>query len=411
MRVRAGRGLEGREAESAGRRLTRRSFLRDALVAAGAVAASAGGGLLARPAGAGRPRPPGGAQAYGPLQGPDANGLRLPAGFTSRVVARSGSLVAGTSYVWHGAPDGGAVFPLASGGYVYVSNAELAAGGVGAIRFDAAGAIADAYRILSGTSRNCAGGPTPWGTWLSCEEIALGHVWECDPQNAQAGVRHAGLGSFNHEAAAVDPFHGRVYLTEDRVDGLLYRFTPDAYPDLSAGVLEAAEAVGDDPFSARPLVWHPIPLPNPTTGQTHTRYQVPEATTFDGGEGAWYERGIVYFGTKGDNRIWSLNTFNDTLRILYDRATSPNPLLSGIDNVFVTPARDVFVAEDGGNMEIVAITPLGSVVPVLRLDGHSNSEITGPALDPSGGRLYFSSQRGANGIGIGTTYEVTGPFV
>jgi secreted PhoX family phosphatase len=403
----SGRSGSGARTRAAG--LSRRGFLHGALAAAGALALGPSAPLLPRPARAARRRPRG-ASTYGPLQAPDANGLRLPAGFSSRVVARSGQLVPGTAYVWHAAPDGGAVFPLPDGGFVYASNAELVgSGGVGALRFDAGGQIVDAYSILSGTSRNCAGGPTPWGTWLSCEETASGHVWECDPAGVHGPVMHAALGSFNHEAAAVDPFLGHVYLTEDRSDGLLYRFTPDASPDLSSGVLEAAEAVGADPVAPRPLVWHPVPNPNPSGSQTATRHQLPAASRFDGGEGAWYEQGSVYVATKGDDRVWRIDAVADTIEILYDGATSPNPLLSGVDNVFVTPARDVFVAEDGGNMEIVALTPNGSVVPVLRVEGHGGSEITGPALDPSGRRLYFSSQRGSDGAGV--TFEVTGPFV
>ncbi len=97
-----------------------------------------------------------GPQALGPLQVPDANGIRLPAGFTSRVLARSGQAVSGTSFVWHGAPDGGATFAISSGvdagGWVYVSNAELynGRGSVSAMRFDAAGQVAAAYSICSG---------------------------------------------------------------------------------------------------------------------------------------------------------------------------------------------------------------------------------------------------------------------
>lgn len=72
----------------------------------------------------------------------------------------------------------------------------------------------------------------------------------------------------------------------------------------------------------------------------------------------------------------------------------------------------MFVAEDGGNMEMCIITAAGTVSPFLRINGQSGSEITGPAFSPDGGRLYFSSQRGTSGntLGGGITYEVTGPF-
>jgi Tol biopolymer transport system component len=75
--------------------------------------------------------------------------------------------------------------------------------------------------------------------------------------------------------------------------------------------------------------------------------------------------------------------------------------------VTVSRSGDVYVAEDGGNMQIVILGPDGSVSPMVEVNGHNDSEITGPAFSPDGSRLYFSSQRG-NGVGI--TYEVRGPF-
>ena len=94
---------------------------------------------------------------YGPLQPADANGLQLPAGFSSRVVATTGQVVAGTSYAWHTAPDGGATFATEDGGWIYVSNSESSPGGAGMVRFDAGGQVVEARRILNGTTRNCAG--------------------------------------------------------------------------------------------------------------------------------------------------------------------------------------------------------------------------------------------------------------
>ena len=90
--------------------------------------------------------------------------------------------------------------------------------------------------------------------------------------------------------------------------------------------------------------------------------------------------------------------------VVYDVATTSEPVLSGVDNVTVTPGGDVFVAEDGGDMQICFLSNYG-VNAFVQVTGVSGSEITGPAFDPSGTRLYFSSQRNP-----GTTYEVTGPF-
>src|SRR5262245_28821735 len=99
-----------------------------------------------------------GPSPYGAPGAPDEHGIRLPDGFRARRIGRTGDLVTGSSYVWHGQPDGGATFETPDRGWVYVSNSELngTRGGVGAIRFDASGAIVDAYRILGGTKWDCA---------------------------------------------------------------------------------------------------------------------------------------------------------------------------------------------------------------------------------------------------------------
>lgn len=377
----------------------RRELLRRSLAGAGAIAL----GSASRPAALAAParRGPG---PYGALLEADDDGVRLPRGFRARVVARSGRPVGDTGHTWHADPDGGATFATRDGGWIYVSNSETGgtAGGVGALRFDPDGRIVDAYPILEGTSRNCAGGPTPWGTWLSCEEHSDGRVWECDPTGREAAAARPALGTFVHEAVAVDPEGERLHLTEDHPGGRYYRFTPDTYPDLSAGTLEVA-AVGDDGS----VTW--LAVPDPSGDAAPTREQVPESTAFDGGEGIWYDDGSAFFTTKGDGRVWRHDLARDRITVLYDPRDFDDPVLTGVDNVTVGDTGAVFVAEDGGDMQLVLISAGDHVVaPFLQVVGHQGSEITGPAFDPSSNRLYCSSQRGADGDGV--TYEVSGPF-
>jgi len=421
--------------------VTRRTLLRSGALASGALALGPGFWKRAVASAAVETQGP-----YGPLQPPDANGIRLPQGFTARVVAEANELVPGTSYRFPIFPDGQATYATPDGGFILVTNSESAPpdAGTSAIRFDRTGQIRAAYRILGDTEStlaNCAGGPTPWGTWLSCEEfdqenqgdpgsglsdplpslpgnLTRGSVWECDPTGTLPAVRHPALGLFSHEAVCVDALDQRLYLTEDNGDSNLYRFTPDAYPDLSSGVLEVlVEGAGGA------VTWVRLPDPQPGSGGVPTRFQVPEAKKFARGEGVWFDSGIVYVATTSDSRLYAYDTRAQRIEVIYhgEPEGAPRGPLTDVDNIIVSPSGDLFACEDSGEddgIDIALLTPDLTISRFLQLVGpqHVNSEAAGPIFDPSGRRFYFASQRAQTtvgapgGAGGGKVYEITGPF-
>jgi uncharacterized protein len=348
---------------------------------------------------------------YGPLAAPDENGFRLAEGFRSRIVARGGQSVPGTDYAWHLASDGMASFPDPTGGFVLVSNSETIDGGASALRFAPKGEVRDAYRILSGTTQNCSGGGTPWGTWLSCEEVEDGRVWECDPTGRGPALAHAAMGIFKHEAAAVDARRRRVYLTEDLVDGGLYRYTPARWPDLSSGLLEIARV-----RSGGRVSW--VELPDPSARRQRTRRQVPASTRFKRGEGLWLDGDTLYLTTTADHRVHAYDIAGERIRVAYDGLASATAPLLRVDQLTGSKAGEVFVCEDIATDEIDmgVIARDRSVSKFLSVTGpqHRGSELTGVTFDPSGLRMFVASQRAFAKSevepGPGAIYEITGPF-
>ena len=217
---------------------------------------------------------------YGPLVPDPAGMLDLPRGFSYRLLSSLGNAMTDGCTVPDKA-DGMGCFSIGNDEIVLIRNHELVpaddAGGVLAKGFGTRdGAIVpggttsivlDAttlevkreFRSLAGTIRNCSGGITPWGSWLTCEEAPTGpgqrfgeglaenHGWVFEvPANATGlidAVPLKAMGRFNHEAACVDPRTGIVYLSEDRDDSVLYRFVPTTPGRLGDGGLLQAMVV------------------------------------------------------------------------------------------------------------------------------------------------------------------------
>ena len=308
------------------------------------------------------------------------------------------------------------------------------------------------FLSTSGTLQNCAGGITPWGSWITCEETTLGihsrfmqrinrkvggfnknhgYCFEV-PANAdglQLSEPLVQMGRFNHEAIAVDPETSIVYETEDANPSGFYRFIPDRVGNLSAGGRLQMLAIEDQPnFDTRrgqtegivlPVTWVDIQDPNPEAANL-----VPSAvfsqgfqsggTLFNGLEGCFYSAGQIYFTAKrgGDRQIGQIWQYrpsgeNDgSLSLLFE---SPDPaVLTMPDNICLSPKGSLLICEDGGApvMHVRGLTQEGKIFDIVRdiVGIPFKGEFAGATFSPDAQTLFVNMQR------PGITYAIWGPW-
>jgi uncharacterized protein len=449
----------------AGWTIGRRRFIRTALAAGSVTMAAPLEALLARV----RDDRVTNGIGYGPLSPvkDEATGLtllHLPEGFRYVSFGWAGDPMSGGTPTPR-LPDGMGAFPGPRGTVTLIRNHEVGAGGAfgGArydraagggtttVRFDPArGRVIEQYASLSGTVRNCAGGSTPWGTWLTCEESLVGpgpgssfrqphgYVFEVPSEGTATGEPLVAMGRFVHEAVAVDPATGIIYQTEDARESGCYRFLPHEPRQLAAGGQLQMLAVKGSPTidlrtaqypNARyPVEWVDIAEPDrahadeaAADGQgVYQQGRAQGGALFGRLEGAWFGAGLVYFTSTsgGDARmgqVWELDPVRGELRLVYE---SPGKdTLNMPDNICVSPRGGLVLCEDGTeNPCLHGLTRDGRIFRLARnhvvLDGrknglagnYTNSEFAGATFGPDGRWLFV------NIMAPGITFAITGPW-
>jgi secreted PhoX family phosphatase len=422
------------------------------------------------------------ASGYGELFSDPGELVDLPKGFSYKAISRTGETMNDGLFV-PGAHDGMAAFKGPKGKTILVRNHEVSSrklgdkggalgahqekmvdvptdrfydrgkgavycgGGTSTLVYDTKKQkLEHHYLSLIGTIRNCAGGPTPWGSWVTCEEsttrvgeqtlVDHGYNFEV-PATAKGGlvdpVPLKAMGRFNHEAIAVDPVSGCVYETEDNGEGLFYRFVPKVPGQLhKGGKLQALAARDANRLDTRnwedhvsvpvnhrmPVRW--VDIDNVESPNDDLRFQGwgKGAAKFARGEGLWYGNDAIYFactnGGKGKHgQIWryvpspSEGTPEEAKnpgRLELFAEPDDQALVDRADNLTVTPWGDLLLCEDGsGGDNLVGITPDGDAYHFAS-NAYSSSEFAGATFSPDGSTLFVNVQS------PGITLAITGPW-
>ncbi|WP_031477368.1 alkaline phosphatase PhoX [Streptomyces bicolor] len=426
-----------------------------------------------------------GGVGYGPLIS-DPNGiLALPAGFKYRVITYSGKTKLESGEFTPSNHDGTAAFDGPRGTTLLVNNHELkgpranwkhpvplteglvydpaASGGCTVVEVRPDGQVAE-WVGIAGTSTNCAGGRTPWGTWLTCEENSdragtngmtkdHGYVFEVDPSDRRANQNPKPLkffGRYDHEAVVIDPKRGHAYLTEDAANpnGLLFRWTPPKgfeygrgkFRTLAddAGVLQAPKCFDsggkfvDDLSRATKIGtvygvdWVDVPDRDARTVAVRKQFGAGEITRARKLEGMWWGDGGAYIvssyaraespGAAHDGQVWFYDPKRRTLTLKVLLGVNPDPskdgAFDGPDNITVSPYGGLVIAEDGeGVQHLFGATDSGRTYPIARNelnlgteDEPEYSEFAGVTFSCDGRTLFASIQT------PGIMLAITGPW-
>jgi uncharacterized protein len=338
--------------------------------------------------------------------------------------------------------------PFAAGTPVYDPGAS---GGTTTLEFDSKrGRFLRSWASLTGTRTNCAGGPTPWGSWLTCEETLAepvpgtpgpltrphGYVFEVPAHHDASALPLRAMGRFVHEAVAVDPRTGVVYLTEDRGTSGFYRFLPNVPGRLAAGGrLQMLGVSGhpqydtrtaQTPGAALPATWFDIADPERAHHDPGDSLGVFRQGFDQGGavfarlEGAWPGRGAIYFvstsgGNAGEGQVWAYHPRRRELTLVFE---SPGAaVLDSPDNITVSPRGGLVLCEDGSGTEFLhGLTVDGRIFRFAQnnviLNGEKNgfvgdftgAEFAGATYSPDGRWLFVNIQT------PGITFAITGPW-
>ncbi len=383
--------------------------------------------------------------------------LALPKRFSYQVISKLGDKMA-DGLVVPGKPDSMAAFRMAGGLTAIVRNHEIEAAWTDQSPFSAGGKKTAGYDAsciggcstiiydtktqklvrqflsLSGTERNCSGGATPWGTWISSEESTKsyekthGYNFEVKPSlqpQLSDPLPLKAMGRFNHESVSFDPATGIAYQTEDRGDGLFYRFIPTVRGNLSmGGKLQALMIRNLASYDTRnwdeeritqgermPCQW--VDLYDVESPKDDLRLQgfAAGAARFARGEGTCYANGSIYFtatngGIKKQGQVWKYtpNKNDGTLELFVD-ANDPEVMKSP-DNLCLGPRGDLFICEDSKKSNRILRVNAKGEVSVFAENIFNESELTGVCFSPDGSTMFVNIQHNP-----GMTFAITGPWL